>query len=78
MQEDDAIDIIGLTTFAPNTPLTIVLHHKDGTIDQFMVNGRMNGLRILSCETDYCSSHFAFYKRCLLLLTQCDISNTPI
>jgi len=26
IQEDDVIDITGLTTFAPETPLTIVLH----------------------------------------------------
>src|SRR6202000_1815933 len=31
IQEDDTIDINGLTTFAPNTPLTLVLNHKDGS-----------------------------------------------
>jgi len=31
IQEDDVIDITGLTTFAPETPLTIVLHHSNGT-----------------------------------------------
>lgn len=46
VQEDDAIDIIGLTTFAPNTPLTIVLHHKDGTTDQFLVNHTYNEQQI--------------------------------
>ncbi len=30
IQEDDAIDIIGLTTFAPAKNLQIVLNHKDG------------------------------------------------
>src|SRR5690606_24594169 len=31
IQEDDNIDIIGLTEFAPNKPLTVVLNHADGT-----------------------------------------------
>ncbi|MFY8203425.1 MAG: aconitate hydratase, partial [Sediminibacterium sp.] len=30
IQEDDSIDVIGLTNFAPGTPLTLVLTHKDG------------------------------------------------
>ena len=32
--EDDAFDIVGLTTFAPNVPLTIVITHKDGSVDE--------------------------------------------
>ncbi|MBA2422787.1 MAG: aconitate hydratase, partial [Chitinophagales bacterium] len=28
VQEDDVIDIVGLTTFEPDVPLTMVLHHK--------------------------------------------------
>ena len=31
VQEDDTIDINGLTNFAPGKPLTVVLNHKDGT-----------------------------------------------
>ncbi len=31
--EDDAIDITGLTEFAPDKPLDIVLHHADGSVD---------------------------------------------
>ena len=38
VQEDDEIDIIGLTEFAPGKPLTIMLHHKDGSVDSFHVN----------------------------------------
>lgn len=34
IQEDDTIDILGLTTFTPGQPLTLVLHHVDGTEDQ--------------------------------------------
>jgi len=38
VQEDDEIDIIGLTEFAPGKPLTIMLNHKDGSVDSFHVN----------------------------------------
>ncbi|MCB1193423.1 MAG: aconitate hydratase [Leptospiraceae bacterium] len=37
IKEDDTIDILGLTNFTPNVPLKIVLHHKDGTSEQFDV-----------------------------------------
>lgn len=30
IREDDKIDIVGLTNFAPGKPLTIVLNHSDG------------------------------------------------
>ncbi len=42
VQEDDSIDIIGLTEFAPGRPLEIVLHHADGTTDSFPVNHTYN------------------------------------
>ncbi|WP_336517481.1 aconitate hydratase [Pollutibacter soli] len=35
--EDDTIDIIGLTTFAPGKPLTILCTHPDGKTDEFKV-----------------------------------------
>lgn len=38
IQEDDIIDIIGLENFKPNTPLKVILHHKDGTTEEFFVN----------------------------------------
>ncbi|MFD1628452.1 aconitate hydratase [Pseudopedobacter beijingensis] len=44
--EDDTIDILGLTSFAPNTPLTIVLHHKDGSKDEILVNHSYNAQQI--------------------------------
>jgi aconitate hydratase len=31
--EDDTIDILGLTMFAPGSPITAVLHHADGTTE---------------------------------------------
>ncbi|MFD2570318.1 aconitate hydratase [Spirosoma soli] len=42
IQEDDTIDIEGLTEFAPGRPLEIVLHHADGTTDEFLVNHTYN------------------------------------
>ncbi len=38
IQEDDIIDIIGLKEFAPGKPLKVVLHHKDGSTEEFFVN----------------------------------------
>lgn len=35
VREDDKISITGLTSFAPGKNLTIVLHHNDGTTEQF-------------------------------------------
>jgi len=46
IQEDDIIDILGLTTFAPGQQLTVVLHHKDGTQDSFPVNHTYNAQQI--------------------------------
>jgi aconitate hydratase len=42
VQEDDSIDIIGLTSFAPGKPLTVVLNHKDGSKDEITVNHTYN------------------------------------
>jgi aconitate hydratase len=46
VQEDDTIDILGLTTFAEGTPLTIVLHHADGSTDEFKANHTYNASQI--------------------------------
>jgi aconitate hydratase len=40
--EDDTFDIIGLTTFAPGTPLTLVLNHADGSSEEIKVNHTYN------------------------------------
>jgi aconitate hydratase len=42
VQEDDSIDIVGLTSFAPGKPLTMVLNHKDGSKDQITLNHTYN------------------------------------
>lgn len=46
IQEDDSIDVVGLTTFAPNTPLTLVLNHKDGSSETIVANHTYNQQQI--------------------------------
>jgi aconitate hydratase len=46
IKEDDRIDITGLTSFTPGKPLILVLHHSDGTTDQFPVNHTYNQMQI--------------------------------
>jgi aconitate hydratase len=45
-QEDDTIDVLGLTSFAPETPLTLVLNHADGSKDEIKVNHTYNAQQI--------------------------------
>ncbi len=42
VQEDDTIDINGLTEFEPGKPLTVVLNHGDGSKDEIIVNHTYN------------------------------------
>jgi aconitate hydratase len=44
--EDDVIDIEGLTSFTPGTPLTVVLHHADGNTESIEVNHTYNEQQI--------------------------------
>jgi len=46
VQEDDTIDILGLESFAEGTPLTIVLHHADGSTDECKANHTYNASQI--------------------------------
>ncbi|RKO72878.1 aconitate hydratase [Sphingobacterium puteale] len=46
IQENDTIDILGLTEFAPGKPLTLVLHHADGTQEQILANHTYNAQQI--------------------------------
>ena len=46
IQENDSIDIVGLTEFAPGKPLTIVLNHEDGSKDEIVVNHTYNEQQI--------------------------------
>ena len=42
VQEDDNIDIIGLNSFTPGRPLTMVLNHKNGSKDEISLNHTYN------------------------------------
>ena len=44
--EDDSIDILGLDAFAPDKPLSLVLHHADGSEDAIQVNHTYNEAQI--------------------------------
>jgi aconitate hydratase len=46
IQENDSISINGLTSFAPDKPLTIELSHSDGSKDEFLVNHTYNDQQI--------------------------------
>uniref|UniRef100_UPI002FDCB514 aconitate hydratase n=3 Tax=Chitinophaga TaxID=79328 RepID=UPI002FDCB514 len=46
IQEDDVIDIVGLTEFVPGSTLTVVFHHKDGSQDAITVNHTYNQQQI--------------------------------
>ena len=46
IQEADKMDIVGLTTFAPEKPLTLVLNHADGSKDEISVNHSYNDQQI--------------------------------
>lgn len=46
VQENDKIDIVGLTTFAPGKPLTVVLKHADGSVDEITANHTYNDQQI--------------------------------
>jgi aconitase A len=44
--EDDLIDILGLTSFTPGQPLTVVLHHLHGDPEEILVNHTYNESQI--------------------------------
>jgi aconitate hydratase len=46
IQEDDSIDVMGLTEFAPGKPLTLVLNHSNGSQDSIQVNHSYNAQQI--------------------------------
>ncbi len=46
IQEDDTIDILGLTSFEPGTPLTLVFTHADGSQDKIIANHTYNQQQI--------------------------------
>ncbi|HET6243939.1 MAG: aconitate hydratase [Bacteroidetes bacterium] len=46
IQQDDTIDILGLTTFAPDLALTIVLHHTNGITEEITAYHSYNQAQI--------------------------------
>ncbi len=46
IEEDDSIDIVGLDTFSPGKPLTLVLNHKSGKKEEISVNHTYNAQQI--------------------------------
>ena len=46
VDEDDSIDINGLTSFAPGYSLVVILNHKDGSRDEIIVNHTYNEQQI--------------------------------
>ncbi len=46
IQEDDTLDIIGLTSFTPGKHLTLILHHKNGTTEEIKLNHTYNESQI--------------------------------
>jgi len=46
IQEDDTIDVLGLDVFSPDQMLMVVLHHQDGSTEQFPVNHTYNAAQI--------------------------------
>ncbi len=46
LQEDDTLDITGLAYFTPGEPLTMVLHHKDGSSENIKLNHTYNEQQI--------------------------------
>lgn len=46
IQEDDVIDLNGLTTFTPGSTITMVLNHKDGSRDEVILNHTYNDQQI--------------------------------
>ena len=46
IQEDDSVDVIGLTNFTPGKALTLVFHHADGSRDSVVANHTYNQQQI--------------------------------
>jgi aconitate hydratase len=46
IQENDVVDILGLTAFAPGTPLTLVFNHADGSKDEIKAHHTYNAQQI--------------------------------
>ena len=43
VRADDTVDVLGLAQLAPGSQLTVVLHHADGSTDEFGANHTLSG-----------------------------------
>ena len=46
IQEDDSFDITGLPVIQAGKPLTMIVHHNDGSLDEIIVNHTLNQKQI--------------------------------
>ena len=46
VREQDKISVLGLADFAPGSKLQVVVHHQDGTKDEFMAEHTYNQTQI--------------------------------
>ncbi len=46
IEEDDSIDLLGLTCFEPNKPVSLVLHHNNGSSHTILCNHTYNAQQI--------------------------------
>ncbi len=55
--EEDRIDILGLQSFSPGTPLKLVLHHKDGTSHEILAKHTYNDQQIKWFQCGSCLNY---------------------
>ena len=52
--EDDTFDFINLESFAPNTPLQILITHTNGTTDTILLANHTYNERKLMVQSGFC------------------------
>lgn len=57
IKEEDRIDILGLQSFSPGTPLKLVLHHKDGSQDEILAKHTYNEQQIKWFQSGSCLNY---------------------
>ncbi len=57
IQEQDRIDILGLQNFTPETPLKLVLHHNDGTVNEILAKHTYNDQQIKWFHSGSCLNY---------------------
>src|SRR5690606_27667172 len=59
VREKDRVDITGLTELAPGKPLTVTLHHDDGSSESFAVNHTLSEEQIAWFKAGSALNHIA-------------------